>query len=383
MLHHLSFFSLQRLLLRSEYEYFGNITSDLSFINHYVKEAPNGRMTPLAGFNPNYKYIVDNSYFYDLRTLASGGAINLEYVSSDLRCVELSLHKSTFFNCSGYHGGAVYFYSPSKGNFSIYSICVSKCFTTSASYLGMFMYAYMYSEYNSICDQMSLSECIMSDGSNRNCSIYLNFGKVYFFRSNISKNTLYRQASGIEFFNIIEHNLTLCTFSHNSAQVAVLSFFGNTTIQYCNIVYNNHTISTTGVIMASQGTTTLSYNVIFGNYRTPFYSITPGILNVLKNSITHNNIYGISRGPSVVLSLDNSLLYVNFPSNTEYSYGLTNTYSLVHFNSYHCPTMESIEGLDLTPCQTMPPECPTIQHQSSLDFISVITLLQTLFIIQI
>ena len=291
------------------------------------------------------KYFIKNSVFLHINDVGSA-SIDFRHRTS----IELFILECMFFNCTSTdNGGAINYDCDRNGTIALSKICASYCYTSGKPSWCQFAYISISSDKNAYVDMLSYSKC---SPYHQSYTIYSCF-YIYLGNQNISyTNSSYNHANYyssifIQLPTIL--NLRFSSFCHNNVQHSNNLYFDSSSsvtlhyIEYCNILNNNSPNTGGGVIFSNGG---FSFNdcIFMFNSHYLFYHSSTNKCYVNRGYIFHHSSSFLKYGTTT---------YIIFNSVTE-SNVYTPTYTIQYFSSYHCHG-DFMNGLDLSPCITLPP----------------------------
>ena len=258
-------------------------------------------------------FFVFNCNFLNSIELKENGGI----IYSNKKGIYMVIESCLFHNCSVNdinQGGAIYFYGKSS---VIYKTCCSKCFAKN------YLFGILNSDFNEInnllyCSITSLNSTIGS------CPISLSSGNLTIKNLNNSNNHLI-SISSLRISNPNSLNFRYSNIVNNycisQTSILFLSGYNDCEIFYCNIIKNFCEKS----------------NVISIEYLNPNYNFIQCIFN-----LNYPFLFRILNGKVFLhqcfINHNESLIYtgLNNISLSNISYEITETYSIIHFETYFC-----------------------------------------------
>jgi len=331
------------ILLSHFSDYFGSAPSK-EISNYQATQSPD------SGW-----YYVDNTYigyFYQ-------PAIYL----STRNDINVSIEYCMFYNISaGLSSGTVVANIP-NGRIVVANSCFARCYLDGTDYGQAFKM--VIDKYTCMIMSVSLTQCAPDSIITRYALSYHSGGKHYFSYTNASKNILY-QFSSFYCTSCVNVSISYCTIRENNAIYAYSLYIqscSNSYIQFTNIYGNNSPTANTAVVYSgSNSYLTYVMNCIFmENSGILLAAAAPGM--TLTNCIIQH-ISGVGSG------------YVTGAVTITTQ---TATHNISHFRTYYCYPLEGNEGLNLSPCQTIPQpptNCLNPESLSGLKLHSLITSLQ-------
>ena len=272
--------------------------------------------------------------FFNINEISTSNPINNNFIGNLLiinsfflnfneKCIYFKdnginlLIKTSFFHniISNGEGGAIYL--DNCGNFQLYKICGSFCFSLTAANHGQFCYSNTLSNSINSIYWSSIIYCPNTNSGDTRSSIFLNNGLNNFSYNNNSNNNINRW-SIIQYYPTIisyfDFNTLINCFSRDHGAITLIK----TTIysKYCNFINNTQKGSTNGLFQYYDTNHFFENWYFKDNSIYLFYKISGSL--IISQSIFKNSFYTQS---IIIISS------INFE---------TNTFQLYHLNSFIC-----------------------------------------------